>query len=492
MNSSHESGPVQSELRARKSPVGLTPIASTTDGPIERPTSDEDYPNVLKRPVAVNKRARAARLFLWMAQISIALGVGYWLAITRGTPDTRIELPADLTVSSAARPGAAVPVTTAPAVHRKVERAIEAVGNLHGYDELTLKTKVSGRVAKILHDFADRVKPGELLLEIDRVDAQLAVEQAKRSLNTELAKWGFQIVPKADADLSQLPTVVSAKLRADWSKSQHSRLVALQNRGSASAEELEQAKTNAMVAESDYQNQLLLARSGAATAQLKKAELDIAEQQLRETSIYVPEREVIDGVSARQYTITDRYITEGAWLAVGSDVFRLVIDDTLKLRLPIPEKHATQGQVGQKVEVSTLTAGEPAIGHIVRIGPSVDQQTRTFQIEVEVPNADSTLKTGGFAKARVIVDDASVAETVPVSALVTFAGVHKVFVIEDDHVTEVQVKLGQQTAEWVEIVEPPLPPDAVVVVSGQSQLADGSLVRVREPQSDAPGDGATK
>ena len=447
---------------------------------------------MLKAPVAEPKHSHTKRTLKWLLQIAVAVGLGYSAAMFASTRDTRLDLPPEMKEQIASRPDEAVPVTTLPLVRRNVERAIDAVGNLHGYDELTLKTKVSGRVAKIYHDFADRVKPGDLLLEIDPTDAQLAVEQARRSLNSELAKWGFEDVPLANADLSQLPTVVSAKLRSDWSKSQLARLTALQNRGSASAEELEQAKTNAMVGESDFANQLLLARSGAATAQLKKAELDIAQQQLNETRIYVPRSEAVGELSDPHYTITDRYVTEGAYLASGSDLFRLVVDETLKFRLPISEKYASQIKVGQRVEVSTLTANEPAIGSIVRVGPSVDPQTRTFQIEAEVPNADAMLKTGGFAKGRVIIDDSSVADTVPVSALVTFAGVHKIFVLAGDRVKEVQVVVGQQSPEWIEIVEPRLPSDTVVIVSGQSQLADGSLVRKRDVQPQTAEPSATE
>lgn len=483
MNSSNEMQSLPAETRAADSHHKRASNDFKTMRPSERSNTDEDSSIVLKAPAVAQPVSRSRRTLVWLFQIAVALGIGYWFATSRATPDTRLDLPAEMKQQVATPLDEAVPVTTSTVVRRNVERAIDAVGNLHGYDELTLKTKVSGRVAKIYHDFADRVKPGELLLEIDPTDAELAVEQARRSLNSELAKWGFEDVPQADADLSQLPTVVSAKLRSDWSKSQLSRLTALQNRGSASAEELEQAKTNAMVAESDFGNQLLLARSGAATAQLKKAELDIAQQQLNETRIYVPRSEAVGELSAPHYTITDRYVTEGAYLASGSELFRLVVDETLKLRLPISEKYAAQVKVGQRVEVSTLTATKPAIGTIVRVGPAVDPQTRTFQIEAEVPNSDAILKTGGFAKGRVIIDDQSVADTVPVSALVTFAGVHKIFVLAGDRVKEVQVVTGEQTPEWIEIVEPRLPSGTVVIVSGQSQLADGSLVRLRQTES---------
>ncbi len=71
-------------------------------------------------------------------------------------------------------------------------------------------------------------------------------------------------MPDNQVDLTRLPTVTTARLKADLTKSQLDRLKTLQNRGSVIAEEIEQAKTNQLVAESDYANQLLLARAGAA------------------------------------------------------------------------------------------------------------------------------------------------------------------------------------------------------------------------------------
>ncbi|MCC6510063.1 MAG: efflux RND transporter periplasmic adaptor subunit [Pirellulaceae bacterium] len=477
------------------------PVGQPVDQPVDQPVMQSATQSAPKLP----PRTYALRSLFWLMQIVASLAAGYWWASSHGSSAHRLEL----TVPPIAAATDAVPVTIDRVTQRGIERGIDAVGTLHGYDELTLKTKISGRVAKVHHDFADRVTPGELLLEIDPTDAALAVEQSQRSLNSELAKWGFPDVPEPNADLKQLPTVVSARLRSELTKSQLARLTTLQARGSVVAEEIEQARTNALVAESDYANQLLLARAGAANAQLKKAELDIAQQHLAETKIVVPISS--SGQAALHYTITDRLVTQGAFLAAGSDLFRLVVDETLKLRLTIPEKHARSVRVGQLVEVTTLAQATPVMGVVTRIGPAIDPATRTFQLEAEVPNQDGALKTGGFAKARVIIASASspaqsatstesgattannpqLAQTVPVAALVTFAGVQKIFLVDEAagvpaRVKEVQVTIGQQSSQWIEIVEPTLPADARVVTSGQSKLADGSSVRVRSPEQDGP------
>src|SRR4051794_26149470 len=87
---------------------------------------------------------------------------------------------------------AAVVVTVEPVTPRPVRRIVEAVGTLHGYEEVSLSAKVEGRVRKIDHDVADRVRPGELLLEIEPTDYQLAVRQAEKAVQVELARLGIE------------------------------------------------------------------------------------------------------------------------------------------------------------------------------------------------------------------------------------------------------------------------------------------------------------
>lgn len=138
-----------------------------------------------------------------------AFGGGWWVANNRATDHERMTLPAsDLVLQTDS-----VVVTTEPIVFRDIQRYVEAVGTLNGFEEITLSSKQEGRVLRVYHDLSSVVKPGELLLELDPTDAKLAYDQANRNVQTELAKWGFKSVPNESEDLQQLPTVVSARLR---------------------------------------------------------------------------------------------------------------------------------------------------------------------------------------------------------------------------------------------------------------------------------------
>ena len=98
---------------------------------------------------------------------------------------------------------------------------------------------------------------------------------------------------------------------------------------------------------------------------------------------------------------------------------------------------------------------------------------------VGVPNLARELRSGGFAQAEILIGNDDNVLTVPSEAVLTFAGVTKVFIIEGDHAKAVEVELGSRDKDWIEIMGD-VPADARVVTSGLTQLVDGSLVEIRK------------
>lgn len=419
--------------------------------------------------------------FPWsrVATVGILMGgafaSGWWIANKQAHEKTLIQLPPALHHI----PADTVVVTTEPISYRSIERTVEAVGTLHGFEEITISSKVEGRVLKIYHDLSNVVAPGELLLELDPTDAKLAVEQAERNVQTELAKWGFASVPSEDVDLNKLPTVVSARLRFELAQSRLNRMIPLQAVQSISEDDVEQAKSDMRVAESEWNHQLQMAKSAAATARLRYADLAIAIQRLRDTEIRVPNPTMVGNPNDQVYSVAERLVSEGTLLRPGTEVFKLVLGRTLKLKLSIPEAYSGQVIAGQTVNVFTSANAKPAAGVVARVSPSINRSTRSFTVEVEVPNQEGTLKPGSFAKAQILVGHDDRATTVPSSALYSFAGINKVFVIEQGIAHEHKVIAGEQTNDWVEIASPVLPQGALVATSGQRLLSEGITVTVR-------------
>lgn len=374
-------------------------------------------------------------------------------------------------------------VTVSPVFTREIERTIQAVGTLNGFEELTISSKLEGTVVRIFHDLSSLVKPGDVLLELDTRDALLAVRQSEMSLQAELSKWGFQTVPEQEVDVSKLPTVVTAKLRWELAQSRLARMLPLQSSNSITADDVEQAKSEAKVAESEYQNQLLLASSSAATARLKAAELEIAKKRLADCQIMVPFPSNVLREEDGFYTVSERLVSEGSLLRPGTEVFRIVLGKSLKLKLSVPQIYADLVRVGQSVAISVDSYESRFRGAIQRISPAIDRSNRTLAIEVDVPNPDGRLKAGSFAKASISIGKSSDSICVPQESISSFAGIQKIFLIQDDVAKEVKVTLGERSSDWVEITSPKIEKGAQVVTSGQRMLSNDMPVRTRPTYS---------
>ncbi len=421
-----------------------------------------------------------SRLKKWIAgtvvTVGVAIGALVWLSSSKSAQ--KLELPPDPALQN--RDAAAVAVTAETAQTRTVPRTVEAVGTLWGFEELVLSAKVEGQVRRVVRNVSDRVAPGDLLLEIDPINYDLAKSQAEKSLEVELARLGLKEMPAPSFDVSNLPAVVQAKTRLEQARGKYERIMAV---GTAvSREELGDKAAEFRIAEAEANNQVQLARAGLMTIHLKKEALRIAEQQLKDTLVVVPTptQAVPGDGSAISYVVSQRNVSEGTFVRPGAELYRLAIDQTLKLRVAVPERFGPDVKKGQAVDVTTSAYAKPFVGVVALVYPTVDPNTRTFDVEIHVPNSSRELKPGSFAKAAIRTRVDAEAVTVPLEALVEFAGITKIFVIEDGKAKEVQVVPGVQNTKWVEILRPKLPPGARVVTSGQSALADGTPVFERK------------
>src|SRR5690606_21460554 len=125
--------------------------------------------------------------------------------------------------------------------------------------------------------------------------------------------------------------------------------------------------------------------------------------------------------------------------------FRLVIADPLELRAAVAERYASELKVGQRAGAMTEATGEEIFyGKVSRINPTVDRASRTFDVEILIPNPDKRLPAGSFARAAIEARGDDDAVPVPLEAIVRFAGVVKVFVLRDGKAHSAPVKLGER------------------------------------------------
>jgi len=378
---------------------------------------------------------------------------------------------------------AAVPVSISSVEVREVQRRVSVVGTLHGFERITITPKVEGRIQAIHFDVGDRVAPGTSLLELDPTDYQLAVEEAQRSLNQELSRLDLKQLPPDNFDLEQLPSVESARLLLKNAQQKFERQKTLLDQNAGSSQAYEQAETDLKVADAALRQARINAQATLAAVKHRESLLNQALQKLSETQVKSPTLgNVLRSSALEEFVVAKRMASVGEMVRAfpSTPVFELVLDDVLKLHVMVPERYMSQVQMGLDVEVRVEAYPHEVFkGKVARISPIVDPQSRSFDVEAHVLNPDHRLRHGGFAKADVVVGTADNAITVPLEAVTRFAGVSKVFTVRDETAHEVEIAIGMQGPGWVEVLGG-LQAGDVVVTSGQSKLANGTRVTVRE------------
>jgi RND family efflux transporter MFP subunit len=230
---------------------------------------------------------------------------------------------------------------------------------------------------------------------------------------------------------------------------------------------LEGAEAEYKVALSRYQDAVEEIRNRQALVVQRRSELEIARQQLTDSTIRAP----FDGV------VQEKRASIGEYLAAGTPVVSVVRMDPLRLRAEVPERESRNVHAGQQVRVTL--EGDPNVynGKIARISPSITAQNRVLIVEAEVRN-NGKIRPGSFARAEIVSEGNSTALAVPASAVVTFAGIDKVILVQDGKAVEKPVTLGRRTSEWAEVLSGVNAGDPVVINPGN--LQSGQPVAVTE------------
>lgn len=378
-----------------------------------------------------------------------------------------------------------VAVTVVPVEMRPLERKVAVVGTLYGFEQITVTPKVEGKVVAIFYDVGDRVPPGALLLEIDATDYQLAVQEAERALQAELARLGLTELPGDNFDIEQLPSVESARLIRENAARRYQREKELFARNAGVLQQFEQAETDLKVADAKLRQARLDASAILAAARHRQALLDVARQRLADTRLYAPVLPAEPGTRSPpyDYVVVKRLLSVGEMVRAfpSTAAFELVRDDILKLRVLVPERYLKQVQVGMQVSLrSEAYPQEEFPATVARVYPTINPANRCFEVEAHVANFDHRLRHGGFAKAEVVISRNEHSPVIPIDALVQVAGVQKVFVVKNGVVRAVEIQVGTQGSGWIEAIGN-LQEGDLVVTSGQSRLVDGAAVQVQQP-----------
>lgn len=351
------------------------------------------------------------------------------------------------------------PVQTARVEQKQLERSIAALGSFEAYDQSTVGARAAGGLQKLEVDLGSKVKAGDLMAVIDPTDYQLRVQQSQAALAAARALLGLPPDGTNDnVEPEKTSTVKLARAVLEEAKVNRDRVRKLAEDGVLPKSELDTVEAAYQVAVNRYQDSLEEVRRRQATVAQRRAELEISRQDLADTRVLAP----FDGmVQARRARV-------GEYLSEGSPVVTVVRMDPLRLRLEVSEREASLIRLEQEIRVRLEGDSTIRTGRVQRISPAIQEQNRMLVVEADLPN-DGSIHPGLFARAAIQVDNADFAMVIPTRALVTFAGLEKVFVIKDGKALEKVVVTGRRGPDWVEVISGLVAEDTVILDPGNLQ-----------------------
>lgn len=359
-------------------------------------------------------------------------------------------------------------VKTARVEETPFGEAVTANGTLAAYDQTTASVKVPGRLRSITVDLGSVVRRGQVIAQVEPQDYNLRVQQAEAALAQARARLGLSPDGRDDnVNPEDTGTVRQARAVLDEAKVNRDRSAKLVEQGVVARSDFDAANAGYKVALSRYQDAIEEIRNRQAVMAQRRSELSLARQQLADTSVKAP----LDGV------VQEKRASVGEYLAAGAPVVNIVKMDPLRLRAEVPEREAKKVRSGQNVRVTIDGDTNVYVGQIMRLSPVIAQQSRMLLVEADVRN-NGKLRPGAFAHAEIVTNDAQMVATVPSKAIVTFAGIEKVIVVQNGKALEKPVTTGRRNGDWTEIVAGVNVGDQVVVDPGN--LQSGQAVEVVE------------
>jgi RND family efflux transporter MFP subunit len=292
------------------------------------------------------------------------------------------------------------------------------------------------------------------------------VQQAEAALAQARARLGLAPDGNDDGvDPEQTATVRQARAVLDEARFNRDRAAKLAEQGVIAKADYDTANATFKVAEGRYQDAYEEIRNRQGVLAQRRSELALAKQQLKDTSVVAP----IDGV------VQEKRTSQGEYLAAGAPVVTVVKIDPLRLRAEIPERDSHNVRTGQNVRVTVEGDQNVYVGQIKRLSPVIAEQNRMLVVEADVRN-NGNLRPGSFAHAEIVTNDAKMVVTVPNNAIVTFAGIEKVIIVQNGKALEKPITTGRKTSELTEIVAGISVGEKVVVDPGNLQSGQAVLV----------------
>lgn len=312
---------------------------------------------------------------------------------------------------------AAIPVKVMALSKTKISRTIDYTATVLPFEEVNMTPSTPGRIDKIYVEVGDKVNKGDDLFLMDR---------------TQLYQLKLQL-SSLEKDLNRIDTLLKS--------------------GSAKQQQYDQMKTQ---------------------YDITKTNVDFMEEN---TLLKAPFYGVVTG---KYFENGEMYSGTPTTQTGKSAVVTVMQMNPLKVNVNISEQYYPLIKRGMKASITAdVYKNETFTGSVFRVAPTVNAATRSFTVELELPNRNDLLKPGMFA--RVSMDLGEV-ETfvVPANTVLVQEGTNLryVFVEDNNSAKRIEVIIGKRFDDQLEIISETLKEGDKLITEGQSKLINGEKIEI--------------
>lgn len=365
----------------------------------------------------------------------------------------------------ASGPGSVTLAERFTAEAREAPITLELDATLAADEESRVTSVVAGRVMEVLVERGAIVAEGDPLVRLRDVDFRLSARSARASVEQAEARLGMgdgSAVPEP----SDTPEVRAAQTDLEVAESALRRAEELATRGVLADQALEEARARAAGARDRLATTLNASRASIAALSSARAQLAQAATAVSESLVRAP----FAG------EIAERSVSVGGYVSPQTPLVTLVRTDPLRIEMVVPQQHLLDVQAGQRVLIRVDAIPDRSFEGTIRyVSAVVSAASRGLTVEAVVPNPDGVLRPGLFVSARVETGQARSVALIPSAAVLTEAGVSRVFVVTQGRIEERVVATGDVDGDLVVVTEG-LMAGEVVAGGDLELLADGQRV----------------
>ena len=368
--------------------------------------------------------------------------------------------------AASAKPADPVAVRTALAEARTIDRIVSVTGSLNPDETVTVTSEVAGRVSRILADFGQPVRQGQVLVELDKQELQFQLDRAKANLAQAQARLGLEPGQPEKVETTAAMRQTWAQMEDARTKYENARkLVATGDISQERFTELEKAFRARQAGFDQMKDEM---RTQMVGLDGLRADIAVAQKKVNDATVRAP----FNG------SVSQKLVSPGQYTNANTPLLTVVKTNPMRLRVDLPETASASVHIGSTLRFRTDAIPGKTFAAVVReLNPALDAKSRSLTAEARFAQSDPLLRPGMFVQVEMVLAADTQVVAVPKRAIYTVAGLTKMFVIRDGKAVELKVTTGQDLGDFVEVPGESVKVGEPVAVSALTQLTNGALVR---------------